>query len=43
LLALERSDASPRRAHYRTTQRFLDLFGLSSLDDLPHSQELDRK
>jgi len=43
LLALERPDATPRRAHYRTTQRFLDLFGLSSLDDLPHSQELDRK
>ncbi len=43
LLALERSQAPPRRAHYRTTQRFLDLFGLSSVDDLPHSQELDRK
>jgi len=43
LLALERPEASPRRARYRTTQRFLDLFGLASLDDLPHSQELDRK
>ncbi len=43
LLALERTESSPRRVLYRTTQRFLDLFGLQSLDDLPRSQELDRR
>jgi segregation and condensation protein B len=43
LLAIERPESSPRRAHYRTTQRFLDLFGLASLDDLPRSQDLDRR
>jgi segregation and condensation protein B len=29
-------------AHYYTTSRFLQVFGLSSLDDLPRSDEIDR-
>ncbi|HUY36013.1 MAG TPA: SMC-Scp complex subunit ScpB [Pirellulales bacterium] len=43
LLALERPEATPRQVRYHTTQRFLDLFGLQSLDDLPRSQEIDRQ
>jgi segregation and condensation protein B len=43
LLSIERPESSPRRARYRTTRRFLDLFGLASLDDLPRSQDLDRR
>ncbi len=39
LLKLERRDASSP-AQYRVTQRFLDLFGLESLEELPQSQEL---
>jgi segregation and condensation protein B len=41
LLRIERPEESPRTPRYFTTQRFLDLFGLQSLDDLPQSQELD--
>lgn len=41
LLCVER-DAETRAASYRTTERFLNLFGLDSLSDLPRSQELDR-
>jgi segregation and condensation protein B len=40
LLLLERSSESKLR-HYRTTDRFLELFGLSSLADLPRSKELE--
>jgi segregation and condensation protein B len=40
LLRLERSEAEPRAVRYRTTQRFLDLFHLESLADLPQSQDL---
>jgi segregation and condensation protein B len=36
LLRVERVEG---RAHYRTTDRFLRLFDLQSLDDLPHSEE----
>jgi len=39
LLRQERSEAAPRVVRYRTTQRFLDLFGLESLADLPQSQD----
>jgi segregation and condensation protein B len=43
LLSLERTAAKKRRqSHYRTTPRFLQLFGLDKLEDLPRSQELDR-
>jgi segregation and condensation protein B len=40
LLAIDRPDDNPRKPLYRTTNRFLHLFGLESLDDLPRSQDL---
>jgi segregation and condensation protein B len=42
LLRIERAEASRRTVHYLTTERFLALFGLGGLDELPTSQELDR-
>jgi segregation and condensation protein B len=42
LLRVDRPAENPRAARYHTTERFLDLFGLDSLADLPRSQELDR-
>jgi len=39
LLRVERSAEQPRLARYCTTERFLALFGLESLDDLPKSDE----
>jgi segregation and condensation protein B len=41
LLRIQRRDDPHRTAEYFTTDRFLDLFGLESLDALPHQQELD--
>jgi segregation and condensation protein B len=41
LLRIERRDDARHTAQYLTTDRFLDLFGLESLDDLPRGQELD--
>jgi len=41
LLCVERNEEKPRVPFYRTTDRFLELFGLEDLDDLPKSQELD--
>ena len=41
LLRIERDEAQPRRPRYYTTDRFLDLFGLSSLEDLPQSHDLE--
>ncbi len=35
LLRVERPDPKKRTAHYRTTDRFLQLFSLDSLEDLP--------
>lgn len=43
LLAVEKTDTRPRQLIYRPTKRFLDLFGLASLDDLPRSQDIDRQ
>ena len=43
LLHVERSEEKPRRMHYSTTGRFLELFGLESLADLPRSQEIDQR
>jgi segregation and condensation protein B len=43
LLSVEKTDTKPRQLIYRTTRRFLDLFGLSSLDDLPRSQDIDKR
>jgi segregation and condensation protein B len=41
LLSLQRSESEPRRARYVTTARFLQLFGLKNLDDLPRSHDLE--
>ncbi len=43
LLRVERGDEKPRKAEYYVTQRFLDLFGLSTLDDLPRSEDLNQR
>ncbi len=39
LLRVEKNAANPKELLYCTTTRFLDLFGLESLEDLPRSQE----
>jgi segregation and condensation protein B len=39
LLRIERPDPKRRTAHYHTTDRFLRLFNLQSLDDLPRSED----
>ena len=41
LLRIERPDAKRRTPHYHTTDRFLRLFNLESLDDLPRSADPD--
>ena len=41
LLCIERQPGKGRAVLYRTTDRFLELFGLENLDDLPQSEELD--
>jgi len=41
LLRVERPEQKPRRPRYYVTQRFLDLFELSGIDELPQSQEMD--
>lgn len=41
LLRIERTEESPRTPLYFTTDRFLDLFGMASIDELPQSQEFD--
>ena len=40
LLVREPSDETPARKEYRTTDRFLDLFGLTEIEDLPQSHEV---
>lgn len=42
LLRIERPEENPRIAIYWTTDRFLELFHLDSLDDLPQSAEFDK-
>ena len=42
LLRVERTTQKPRKTLYHTTDRFLQLFELGSLADLPESEELDR-
>ena len=39
LLAVEDDPQTPRTVHYRTTDRFLELFGLETLEDLPQSED----
>ena len=41
LLRLERPHERPRTVLYRTTPRFLQLFGLENLKDLPRSREVE--
>ncbi len=43
LLSVEPVEGHARQVRYKTTQRFLDLFGLQSLDDLPRSQDLEKR
>jgi segregation and condensation protein B len=42
LLRIERTESKPRVTKYWTSDRFLELFGLEDLDDLPRTQELDK-
>ena len=39
LLRIERTETKPRLTHFRTTDRFLQLFGMESLEDLPNSPD----
>jgi segregation and condensation protein B len=39
---VQRADAQQREVAYGTTPRFLELFGLSDLDDLPRTQDLQQ-
>jgi segregation and condensation protein B len=41
LLRIERPATKPRKAKYFTTKRFLEVFRLRSLEDLPRSEELE--
>jgi segregation and condensation protein B len=43
LLSIERPAEKKAHPLYRTTTRFLDLFGLGNLDELPKSQDIDRE
>ncbi len=43
LLRIERLPGKRRAVQYFTTDRFLQLFGLQTLADLPQSEELDRQ
>ena len=42
LLRVERPANEPRRLEYRTTERFLQLFRLRGLEDLPRDEDLER-
>jgi segregation and condensation protein B len=42
LIAVQRGEADQREVTYSTTSRFLTLFQLRSLDDLPRTQDLQR-
>jgi segregation and condensation protein B len=42
LIAVQRGESNQREAAYSTTPRFLSLFQLRSLDDLPRTQDLQR-
>ena len=43
LLSLDRPADKKAQPQYRTTDRFLDLFGLENLAELPRSQDIDRE
>ncbi len=42
IAVVQRADAEQREIAYGTTPRFLELFGLSSLEDLPRTQDLQQ-
>jgi segregation and condensation protein B len=42
LVAVQRGEAGQREVSYGTTPRFLTLFQLRSLDDLPRTQDLQQ-
>lgn len=42
LIAVQRGEAGQKEVIYGTTPRFLKLFGLSSLDDLPQTMDLQK-
>jgi segregation and condensation protein B len=42
LIAVQRGESGQRQVEYSTTARFLTLFQLRSLDDLPRTQDLQR-
>ncbi|MCA9215342.1 MAG: SMC-Scp complex subunit ScpB [Planctomycetales bacterium] len=39
LLSLENTTERPRKTYYRTTDRFLQFFGLEDIDDLPRGED----
>jgi segregation and condensation protein B len=42
IAVVQRGDAEQRAVWYGTTPRFLELFGLANLDDLPRTQDLQQ-
>lgn len=40
LVSAEQRESQPKVKEYRTTDRFLELFGLDTLDDLPQAEEI---
>jgi segregation and condensation protein B len=42
IAVVQRAEAAQREVAYGTTPRFLELFGLSSLEDLPRTQDLQQ-
>ena len=42
LLQIERPEDHPQHPFYRTTDRFLRVFGLASLGDLPQSEQIEQ-
>lgn len=42
IAVVQRGEAASREAAYSTTPRFLELFGLSNLEDLPQTQDLQQ-
>jgi segregation and condensation protein B len=42
LVAVQRGESGQREVVYSTTSRFLELFGLASLDDLPRTLDLQK-
>jgi len=43
LLRIQRPDEKPRKPHYYTTDRFLRIFHLKSLEDLPRSKDFEEQ